>query len=110
VGLYAVVAYAVAQRSNEIGIRIALGARPGNVTWLVVRDVTALVIAGIAFGAVLSWTGLALFESSVGPVMGFDAWAVALVGLIITASGVAAAYAPARRAVLTDPIAAIRQQ
>ena len=56
-GLYAVVAYAVAQRTNELGIRIALGARPGDLTWLVVRDVTALVVTGIAIGSALSWTG-----------------------------------------------------
>ena len=56
-GLYAVVGYAVAQRTNELGIRIALGARPGDLTWLVVRDVTALVVTGIAIGSALSWTG-----------------------------------------------------
>jgi predicted permease len=110
VGLYSVVALAVAQRSNEIGIRVALGASPSDVTWLVVRDVTALVAAGIAIGSLLSWTGLAVFKSSVGSILGFDALTVALVGVIIAASGAAAAYVPARRAVLTDPVAAIRHE
>jgi predicted permease len=108
VGLYAVVALAVAQRTNEIGIRIALGARPGDVTWLVVRDVTTLVIAGIAFGSVLSWTGLTVFESSAGPILGVTAWPVAAVAVIIAVCGAAAAYAPARRAAQTDPLVAIR--
>jgi predicted permease len=110
VGLYAVVAYAVAQRTNELGIRIALGARPGDLTWLVVRDVTALVVTGIAIGSALSWAGVTLLESSVAQILGVNPLALAPVALMIVACGAAAAYAPARRAVLTDPIAAIRHQ
>jgi predicted permease len=110
VGLYSVVALAVTQRSNEIGIRVALGARPHNIAWLVVRDVTALVAAGIAIGSALSWAGLAAFQANVGSVAGFDASTVLIVGLMIAAAGAASAYAPARRAIRADPIAAIRQQ
>jgi predicted lysophospholipase L1 biosynthesis ABC-type transport system permease subunit len=110
VGLYAVVAYAVAQRTNELGIRIALGARPGDLTWLVVRDVTALVVTGIAIGSALSWAGVTLLESSVAQILGVNPLALAPVALLIVACGAAAAYVPARRAVLTDPIAAIRHQ
>jgi ABC-type antimicrobial peptide transport system permease subunit len=110
VGLYAVVAYAVAQRTNELGIRIALGARPGDLTWLVVRDVTALVVTGIAMGSALSWAGVTLLESSVTQILGVDPLALAPVALLIVVCGAAAAYVPARRAVLTDPIAAIRHQ
>jgi putative ABC transport system permease protein len=110
VGLYAVVAYAVAQRSREIGIRIALGARSGDVTWLVVRDVAALVAAGIAIGGALSWTGVTLIGSSVARIAGVNHWAVGSVALVIVACGIAAAYLPARRAVRTDPMAAIRYQ
>jgi predicted permease len=108
VGLYAVVAYAVAQRFREIGIRIALGASPGNLTWLVVRDVTALVATGIGIGSAFSWTGMVLLESSLTAIAGVNLWAVARVASIIVVCGAAAAYNPARRAVLTDPIAAIR--
>lgn len=110
VGLYAVVAYAVAQRTNEIGIRIALGARPSDVTRLVVRDVTVLVAVGIAVGGALSWTGVTLLEASITQVVGVNYWAVLSAALIIVACGIAAAYLPARRAVLSDPIAAIRHQ
>jgi len=110
VGLYAVVAYAVAQRTNELGIRIALGARPGDLTWLVVRDVTALVVTGIAIGSALSWTGVTVLESSVAQILGVNPLALAPVALMIVACGAAAAYVPARRAVLMDPIAAIRHQ
>lgn len=110
VGLYAVVAYAVAQRTNELGIRIALGARPGNLTWLVVRDVTTLVIAGITIGSALSWTSVTVLESSVAQIMGVNSLTLVPVTLVIVACGAAAAYVPTRRAMLTDPIAAIRHQ
>jgi predicted permease len=110
VGLYAVVAYSVAQRSREIGIRIALGARPGDLTRLVVRDVTVLVVTGIAIGSALSWTGVTLLESSVAQILGVNPWALVPVVLMIVACGAAAAYVPARRAVRMDPIAAIRHQ
>ena len=108
VGLYAVVGFAVAQRRSEIGIRVALGARPTHIAWLVVSDVTALVLTGIAVGSLLSWTGLALFESSVAPIMGVNAWALPRVALIIVGCGALAAWAPALRALRADPIAAIR--
>jgi putative ABC transport system permease protein len=110
VGLYAVVSYAVAQRTNELGIRIALGARPGDLSRLVVRDVTALVVAGIAIGSALSWTGVTILESAVAQILGVSPLTLAPVALLIVACGAAAAYVPARRAVLTDPIAAIRHQ
>jgi putative ABC transport system permease protein len=110
VGLYAVVAYAVAQRTTELGIRIALGARPGNVTRLVVRDVTVLVVAGIAIGSAISWAGVAVLESSVAQILGVDPLVLAPVVLVIVVCGAAAAYVPARRAVMTDPLAAIRHQ
>jgi putative ABC transport system permease protein len=110
VGLYAVVAYAVTQRTNELGIRIALGASPGDLTRLVVRDVTALVVTGIAIGSALSWAGLAVLQSSAVQIVGVSPLALAPVALAILACGAAAAYVPARRAVLTDPIAAIRHR
>ncbi len=110
VGLYAVVVYAVSQRTNELGIRIALGARPGDLTCLVVREVTALVVTGIAIGSALSWAGVTLVESSVAQIAGVNPLALAPVALAIVACGAVASYAPARRAVLTDPIAAIRHQ
>jgi ABC-type antimicrobial peptide transport system permease subunit len=110
VGLYAVIAYAVTQRTSELGIRIALGARAGDLTRLVVRDVIALVAAGIAAGSALSWAGVKTLESSVAQIMGVNPLALAPVALIIVACGAAAAWMPARRAVRTDPIAAIRHQ
>lgn len=110
VGLYAVVAYAVAQRTNELGIRIALGARSGDLTWLVVRDVTALVLAGIGIGAAVSWVAVAVLESSVAHILGVHPLAVAPVVVTIVVCAAAAACVSVRRAVRTDPIVAIRHQ
>jgi predicted permease len=110
VGLYAIVAYAVSRRTNELGIRVALGARPCDLTWLVVHDVTTLVVTGIAIGSALSWTGVVALESSVTQILGVNPWTLAPVALMIVACGAAAAYVPARRAALTDPMSAIRHQ
>lgn len=110
VGLYAVVAYAVAQRTSELGIRIALGARPGDLIWLVVRDVSALVVTGVAIGTALSWTGITVLESSVARILGVNLSALGVVAFLIVACGACAAYVPARRAVFTDPIASIRHR
>jgi ABC-type antimicrobial peptide transport system permease subunit len=87
-----------------------LGARSGDVTGLVVRDVAALVAAGMAIGGALSRTGVTLIGSPVARIAGVNHWAVVSAGLVIVVCGVAAAYGPARRAVRTDPMAAIRYQ
>jgi ABC-type antimicrobial peptide transport system permease subunit len=87
-----------------------LGARAADLSWLVVRDVCALIVVGIAIGSALSWAAVTAVESAAGPIVGVDLLALGRVALIILACGVAAAYAPTRRAVRTDPIAAIRRQ
>lgn len=110
VGLYAVVAYAVAQRSRELGIRIALGARADDVLRLVLRDVTGLILAGIAVGGGLAGAGITLLASSPIQIAGVSQWAVVSVALLILACGATAACIPARRAILTDPMSAIRHQ
>ena len=75
-----------------------------------VRDVIALLVTGIAIGSALAWAGVTVLESSVAHILGVDPMALGPVALIIMACGAAAAYVPTRRAVLTDPIAAIRHQ
>ncbi|MBL8215591.1 MAG: ABC transporter permease [Bryobacterales bacterium] len=108
VGLYAVVAYAVAQRTAELGIRMALGARPRHLSWLVVRDVTALVLVGIGGGTLLAWAAVILLNAFVAPIMGLSGIALLPVAAVILLCGAAAAYIPTRRAIRIDPIAAIR--
>jgi putative ABC transport system permease protein len=108
VGIYGVLAYAVAERTHEIGVRMALGATQGGVAWLVVRRTLAIAAPGIAVGlASALWLtrliGKLLFE--VSPT---DPWTFWSVALVLGAIAILAAVIPARRASRVDPIVALR--
>jgi len=110
VGLYGVVAYGTARRSQEIGVRIALGARRSQVVWLILRDALTLVGLGLAIGlpaALLSARAAQaiLFEIAPG-----DPPALALTALILGAAAAIAAYLPARRAASLDPTRVLRAE
>ena len=108
-GVYGVLAYSVAQRTQEMGIRMALGAQRGDVLKLVVRQGSMLALAGIAVGllaAFASTRGLAFFLVGVNPV---DLQVFGLVTLLLLLTGVAASYLPARRATRVDPMLALRR-
>jgi predicted permease len=108
IGLYGVIAYAVARRTREIGIRMALGARPAAVVALVLRQGFGLAVVGLAVGAVIAFgaataLGRALYGISVvDPV----AWSAAVVVLLTVA--MLANVVPARRAAVVDPSSALR--
>jgi putative ABC transport system permease protein len=108
VGIYGVMSYAVAQRRQEIGIRMALGAEARHVLRMVLRHGAAMALAGIAIGSVTA-LGLArlitslLFETSAA-----DPPTFSLVPLLLAAVAVLACYFPARRATRVDPITALR--
>jgi predicted permease len=114
IGIYGAVAASVARRQREIGIRIALGARPGNVAWMTVSEAFALVATGLAIGvpaalgaAFVTRASLAgiLFElSPTDPIT----LAGSAASILVIAS--LAAYAPARRAAGIDPVATIRNE
>jgi predicted permease len=116
VGLAGVTAYSVAQRAREIGIRMALGARPGNVLGLVMREGLALVVAGTSLGLAGAWAGsrmLSAISSTVGRVNSTSTSdPVVLFGapLLLAALALAACYLPARRSTRIDPALVLRQE
>jgi len=108
IGIYGLLAYSVAQRSNEIGVRLALGGGPADILWLVVRQAIGLVGSGLAVGiagAVLLTRLMEKLLYGVGP---RDFATLAGAAAVLAAAGTLAAWVPARRAIRVDPIAALR--
>lgn len=110
VGLYATMAYAVARRTSEIGLRLALGAGRGAVIWMMLRDVCVLAGVGLAIGASAALASSRVIESFLFETKPNDPRAVALAAAILLTSALAAGYAPARRASRVDPLAALRHE
>ena len=110
VGIYGVIAYAVSQRTREIGIRMALGARPAGLQGMFVRD--GLVLAGL--GAVLGLAAAAglthLMQSLLFGITALDLTTYAVVSAILIAAAALASYLPARRATAVDPVDALRSE
>jgi len=109
IGLYGVIAYAVARRTREIGIRMALGAAPRGVIAMVMRQGLAVTALGVLAGVVLSWPAARAISSGLYGVSAFDplAW-MSAVGVLLGSAGLAN-YVPARRAARVDPSVALRQ-
>ncbi len=110
IGLYGVMAFLVARRTREIGIRMALGAVAGNVVWLVVREVLLLVGIGIAIGLPAALALTRLLRSQLFGVASGDLATVALATVGIAAIAALSAYIPARRATRVDPVTALRYE
>jgi len=108
VGIYGVIAYTVAQRTRELGIRKALGAQRGDVVDLVVRETLRLAVAGLALGLVVAWAAAGWMESMLVGVGARDPWTFAASGVLLAAVALLAAAAPALRAAHTDPMIALR--
>jgi putative ABC transport system permease protein len=108
VGLYGVIAYAVSQRTHELGVRVALGATSDHISRMVIGDGLALTAAGVVIGALGSWFAGKLVGSLLFEVNAFDP--VTVIGVIAVLGGVAAlaSWLPARRAARVDPLIAMR--
>jgi predicted permease len=108
VGLYGVMAFVVARRTKELGVRIALGARPGQVLWLVMREVLVLLGVGLAIG-VPAAIGLGRYVASqLYGVEANDPWVAAITATALGVVSALAGLVPARRASRIDPILALR--
>lgn len=108
VGIYGVVSYSVAQRTQEIGVRMALGATGSHILRLVVGQASLLVVAGVILGIVGALGMASIVRTMLYQVSARDPLTFAAIALILTAVGVLASVVPARRAVRVDPIVALR--
>jgi predicted permease len=108
VGLYGVVAYTVAQRTREIGVRMAMGAQRADVLWMVLSRGLRLTAVGIAIGLALSAASTRMLRSLLYGMSPLDPVAFAAAALGWTAVAMLASYLPARRAMRVDPVAALR--
>ena len=110
VGVYGVVAYSVATRVREIGVRVALGARPQDARWMVVRQGARLVALGVVIALPIAWGLMRLLSGFLIGASASDPMAfLAAVGILGVVSMVAT-YVPARRASLIDPMVALRSE
>jgi len=109
IGLYGLLAYTVARRTNEIGVRMALGATAGDVGRLVLRDAFGMVAVGIAAGALLVQWARPLATNLIHDLKPAIAGPLAAGSAVIFAVALLAAYAPARRAARVDPMVALRE-
>ncbi|HEV2134484.1 MAG TPA: ABC transporter permease [Terracidiphilus sp.] len=109
-GLYGLLAWVVAQRTREMGVRIALGARRGNLLWLVMREAVIMLLAGATAGTALAWISSRLVGSYLYGVRAHDGWTLAGAAALLCACGMIAAYVPARRAAKVDPMVALRAE
>jgi len=110
VGLYGVMSYSVAQRTNEIGIRVALGAQTRDVLALVVKQGFVLILIGLAIGLAGAFAAMRVVEGLLFGVKTRDPLTYAGAALLLGAIGLLACYLPARRAAKVDPIEALRSE
>ena len=109
-GLYGLIAYSTAQRTREIGIRLAIGARLSDVAGLVVRQALGLAAAGVTLGILAAWAAGRMIVPLLFEVSPHDTWTLVAAGIAMVAIAALAAYVPARRAGRVDPATALRSE
>jgi putative ABC transport system permease protein len=109
-GIYGVLAYSVARRTRELGVRIALGASSANVLKLVLRQAAATVTAGVLIGAIAAFALTRVIQSMLFDISASDPVTYAGVAALLFGVALLAAFVPARRATQVDPLVALRQE
>ena len=109
-GIYGVMAYSVAQRTHEVGIRMALGAQKSNVLGLVIKNGMILTLIGIAIGLAIAFSLTRLMGALLFEVAPTDATTFAAVPILFIVVALIACYIPARRATKVDPVVALRYE
>jgi predicted permease len=110
VGLYGLLSFTVAQRTREIGLRIALGAPQANILLLILRRALLLIAIGLTLGSTMAWFAARLAGSYIYGVKPHDVFTFTAVAAVLAASSFLAAWLPARRAASVDPILALRSE
>ena len=110
IGIYGVLAYRVAHRTAEIGVRMALGAQRGDVVWLIMRETLALVAAGAALGVPAALAAARLIKSLLFGLDPADPVTIAGATIALFAAGAVAGLLPARRAASVEPMLALRRE
>ncbi|MGC1628027.1 MAG: ABC transporter permease, partial [Candidatus Acidiferrales bacterium] len=110
IGIYGVLAYLTGQRVPEIGVRMALGARPGDVMWLVLRQSLGMIFAGVAAGFLGALAAAHLLAHLVEGMRGADPATFAIMIPVLVIAALLASFVPARRASRVDPMTALRQE
>jgi predicted permease len=110
IGLYGVMAQGVARRTSEIGIRMALGARGGNIAWMILRETLYLVLAGLVIGVPAALVGAKLISAQLFGMKPTDPLTLIGASVVLTIVALLAGYLPARRASRVNPLNALRYE